>query len=312
MQDHGAPDPEATVAAVRPAVALRLQCAPVSGSAPRARAALRDSLTGTVFADRLDDAELALSELVTNAVLHARGSFTVTIEQEASALRVSVQDACAVSPSFSMLDRTAVTGRGLMLVSAVADRWGVDPIPGGGKRVWFEMTASGSGQRDVSDVDALLQAWSDDLETDPARELVRVVLTDLDTDVVARSEAHVQALLRELALVGGAAAAEHRDSDLTVHRVLEAAARTDSLRAELRHQVSLALTHAQPRVDVTLSLRREAASCVLDLARALEEADRLARAGALLSGVLLLEPVPAGLTQARTAYLRRIAAQLSF
>ena len=38
-------------------------------------------------------------------------------------------DGSPVSPSFSMLDPTAVTGRGLMLISAASDRWGVDPLP---------------------------------------------------------------------------------------------------------------------------------------------------------------------------------------
>lgn len=292
---------------------LHLELIPVPGSAPRARAALRDTVRDSAYADRLDDAEMALSELVTNAVLHARDTFAVVVVLDSTALRVSVQDPCPVSPSFSMLDPTAVTGRGLMLVSAVADRWGVDPAAGGGKTVWFEMSATGVEHGQQADVNALLAAWGDDLDGEPGRELVRVVLTDLDTALVARSEAHVEALLRELALVSGAPRvdADGTGTDLTGHRVLAAAAATDGLRAELRHQVSAALAHDLPRVDVALSLRLEAAEAVRDLAAALEEADRLTRAGGKLAGVLLLAPVEAELTQARTSYLRRIVAQLA-
>jgi anti-sigma regulatory factor (Ser/Thr protein kinase) len=280
----------------------RLPLEPLPESVPAARDLLRRVVAGTVFDARMEDAELALSEMVTNAVLHGREPIALTVTLTEHALRVEVTDANPVSPSFSMLDQTAVTGRGLLLISAVADRWGVDPA-GTGKVVWIEVLAGQDAQTEI-DVDALLASWGDELAQDPADECVRIVLTDLDVGLVARAEAHVEALLRELALVaaaGTAPAAQRR----VAGNVLAAAAAVDPVRAELRHQLVVAVSRHEPRVDVTVSVRRADAEGVRDLAHALDEADRLSR-----TGDLLLAPAPLELSDARRAYLRRMLAQL--
>ncbi len=269
---------------------------------PAARALLREVLRDSPLAHRLEDGELALSELVTNAVLHGRDPLAVRVVLGEGVLRAEVADANPVSPSFSMLDQTAVTGRGLLLISAVSDRWGVEPSSAG-KVVWFELLA-GRDVQTVLDVDALLASWGDELAVDPADECVRVVLTDLDVALVARAESHVEALVRELTLVlaaGTAAAADRRAAG----NVVSAAAAVDPVRADLRHQVAVALARGRRTVDVELSVRRGDAESVRDLMHALDEADRLSR-----TGRLLLAPAPVELSDARRAYLRRILAQL--
>lgn len=286
----------------RGTVEVRRPLAPVPEAVPDARALLRDVVVATPFARRLEDGELALSELVTNALLHGREPIEVALRLSPDALRVEVRDANPVSPSFSMLDPTAVTGRGLMLISAVSDRWGVDPCPDG-KVVWFELLDGRDVQTEL-DVDALLVSWGDELAEDPALETVRVVLTDLDVELVARAEAHVEALLRELALVlstATSAAAEQR----TARNVLAAAAAVDPVRADLRRQLAAAVARGVERVDVTVAIRREDAEIVRDYAHAVDEADRLSRTGRLLT-----TPAPVELTHARRAYLRRVLAQL--
>ncbi|MCW2615711.1 MAG: putative sensor protein [Frankiales bacterium] len=279
---------------------------PVPEAAPSARAAVRSLLAGSGLASRIDDAELAVSELVTNAVLHGRAPITVALHLHADHLRVEVGDGSPVSPSFSMLDPTAVTGRGLMLISATADGWGVDPLPTG-KTVWFELRAGGRDVEVDVDVDALLAAWGDDLLGDPALEQVRIVLTDLDTTLVARSEAHVEGLLRELALLVGAGAGTAPAGQLrTASSVLQAAAGMDAVRADLRHQLSVAVSAGQPLVDLTLTVQRDDAELVRDFAHALDEADRLSRAG-----LLLMAPAPVELSDVRQSYLRRVLHQLA-
>ena len=288
--------------AVRRRVERVLELPAAPDAVPAARAVLCEVLAGSSLAHRLEDGELALSELVTNAVLHGRDPLGVRVVLAHDVLRAEVRDANPVSPSFSMLDQTAVTGRGLLIVSAVSDRWGVEPSPTG-KVVWFELSASRDVQT-VLDVDALLASWGDELVLDPADESVRVVLTDLDVSLVARSEAHVEALVRELTLVlsaGGAPAADRRPAG----NVVAAAGAVDPVRADLRHQVAVALAHGRRTVDVELAVRRRDAESVRDLLHALDEADRLSR-----SGRLLLTPVPRELSDARGAYLRRILAQL--
>ncbi|HTL85903.1 MAG TPA: ATP-binding protein [Acidimicrobiia bacterium] len=83
------------------------------------------------------DAELLVSELVTNAILHARSTATVSIERD-PALRVSVCDHSTAVPRVRNYGPTAVTGRGMLLVDRIARRWGVE-ISGNGKCVWFEI-----------------------------------------------------------------------------------------------------------------------------------------------------------------------------
>lgn len=279
----------------------RLALDPVPLAVPTARALLREVVAGTPFARRLDDGELALSELVTNAVLHGREPIDLCVRVDGDVLRVEVRDANPVSPSFSMLDPTAVTGRGLMLISSAADRWGVDPEPDG-KVVWFELRPT--GRAGEVDVDELLASWGDELLQDPALEQVRVVLTDLDVELTARSEAHVEGLLRELALVEGstgASAAELRSA----RNALAAAAAMEAVRADLHHQLSLAVARGLEQVDVTLTIRRDDAELVRDFSHAVDEADRLSRTEALLTA-----PAPVELSDARRAYLRRVLAQL--
>ena len=279
----------------------RLGLEPVPEAVPTARALLRDVVQRTDFAHRLDDGELALSELVTNAVLHGREPIQVSVVTSPAALRVEVCDANPVSPSFSMLDPTAVTGRGLLLISAVSDAWGVEPAPDG-KVVWFELRAGTDTQTEL-DIDALLASWGDELAEDPALEDVRVVLTDLDVGLTARAEAHVEALLRELTLLatGTVSPAQRR----TATNVLAAAVGVEPVRAELRHQLSLAVARGDARVDVHLTIRREDAELVRDFSHAADAADRLSR-----SSPLLLAPAPAELSHARRSYLQRILAQL--
>ena len=88
--------------------------------------------------DAIPDAELLVSELVTNAVLHARSATRVTIERDGTTLRFSVYDASPTRPRLRDYGPEAVTGRGLLLVDRIARRWGVDPQDAG-KCVWFEM-----------------------------------------------------------------------------------------------------------------------------------------------------------------------------
>ena len=275
----------------------------VPDAAPQARSLLRDQLAGTPLEDRLDDGLLAISELITNAVLHGRDPIEVTVTVTATCARAEVSDGSPVSPSFSMLDPTAVTGRGLMLISSAADRWGVEPRPDG-KSVWFELFVGGRDDGEA-DVDALLAAWGDDLVEDPAHEQVRVVLTDLQTELVARSEAHIEGVLRELHILIGCEEADPEHTRIA-RAVLQAAALMEPVRNDLRHQVAVAVSAGQPRVDVSVTLQREDAELVRDFVHAIDEADRLSR-----SGVLLTAPAPAELSAVRQTYLRRLLAQLT-
>lgn len=282
---------------------VRLELVPTPTVASDVRAALRRIIAGTCFEVRQHDAYLAASELVTNAVLHGREPIRVTITLTAELLRVEVSDASPVSPTFSLMDPTAVTGRGMVLVSSLADRWGVDPSPHG-KVVWMELASRRPAPAVEADIDALLAEWGKGLAVDPARECVRVVLTDLDAELLAATEAHVEGVLRELALMVSSTETSPRIGQIA-GQVLDAAERFDATRNDLKRQVAAAARTRQSLVDIELTITRGDAELVRDYRHALETADRLCAGGELLHE--RPDPLQVAL---RNGYLNRILAQL--
>ena len=86
-----------------------------------------------------ESAVLLVSELVTNAVLHARTDVDVVVAAGSDdRVRVSVIDRSPSMPAQRSFSATAGSGRGLRLVESVASRWGVD-AKDQGKEVWFEI-----------------------------------------------------------------------------------------------------------------------------------------------------------------------------
>jgi anti-sigma regulatory factor (Ser/Thr protein kinase) len=85
------------------------------------------------------DVGLLVSELATNAVLHARSPFQVTVIHQGARLRVEVSDENSRLPSFSVVPSDASSGRGLTLVQSLAGAWGVDAHLESGKTIWFEV-----------------------------------------------------------------------------------------------------------------------------------------------------------------------------
>ncbi|WP_073928959.1 ATP-binding protein [Streptomyces sp. CB03911] len=116
-----------------------------------ARLLLRTFLGGFEDGERFTEVgELLLSELVTNAVEHARvpaGRLVkVRFALEADRLRVEVHDASPQRPvpGPAPARPDAEAGRGLLLVRELSDGWGCCPRAGGiGKFVWFECTPAG-------------------------------------------------------------------------------------------------------------------------------------------------------------------------
>ncbi len=89
-----------------------------------------------------DVAELLSSELVTNAVLHARSGIELEAARTASALRVDVRDVGRgrVQPKAQPAPTEAEGGRGLSIVASLAESWGVEESSSG-KSVWFTLAA---------------------------------------------------------------------------------------------------------------------------------------------------------------------------
>jgi anti-sigma regulatory factor (Ser/Thr protein kinase) len=116
---------------------LRLD--PVGAAAAAARRYVADVLARLGREDLVDSARLGVSELVTNACLHAASPCVVRVIPTGETMRIEVSDDSPLVPVQSRREGTAGTGRGLLLVEA-AGRWGVDDRDDGaaGKTVWFE------------------------------------------------------------------------------------------------------------------------------------------------------------------------------
>jgi two-component sensor histidine kinase len=81
---------------------------------------------------------LIVNELVTNAVVHTVGSVMLTLDVKPESVRVVVSDSSDTLPRQRAQDLSAVGGRGLALVAAMSDDWGVHERDGG-KVVWADV-----------------------------------------------------------------------------------------------------------------------------------------------------------------------------
>ena len=120
---------------------LRLPPEPGSVAQARTFAVEAAGVEGEEIAELL---RLLVSELATNAVLHARTEFVVRVRPHGTTVRVEVEDRSADLPRRKAYGPAAVVGRGLVLVEAIADRWGIRQVPGG-KVVWAELEVDDRG-----------------------------------------------------------------------------------------------------------------------------------------------------------------------
>jgi anti-sigma regulatory factor (Ser/Thr protein kinase) len=118
---------------------------PATAHAPRrARQAMDEWLTERVAPERVADARLLASELVTNAVRHGDvpdgDAITLSLQVSDSTVRIVVEQPTSASPALVLEPPTAREGGfGLNLVARLADSWGVEHgVPG---KVWFAVVA---------------------------------------------------------------------------------------------------------------------------------------------------------------------------
>ncbi|MFI2235789.1 PAS domain S-box protein [Streptomyces chrestomyceticus] len=107
-------------------------------SVPEGRRFLLRTLRAWGLTALADTALLLSSELLTNAVRHARGPLTLRVWYSARELGVEVVDGSTPRPRARLADTAEENGRGLMLVEALADAWGARP-GAAGKTVWFTL-----------------------------------------------------------------------------------------------------------------------------------------------------------------------------
>ena len=111
---------------------------PEPASAGVARRFVGSTLDEWQLPEVVDVVILLASELVTNAILHARSPMELRLVTFDARVRVEVHDSSPIEPVLRIYEDEAMTGRGLALVESFSSRWGVEPDREG-KAVWFEV-----------------------------------------------------------------------------------------------------------------------------------------------------------------------------
>ena len=103
----------------------------------------------------VDDVQLVVSELATNAMRHARTPYSVVLRRFDETLRLEVLDGWCAEPSLVTPGPEDEGGRGVSIVDAVSREWGVTPRGTAGKSVWAEFDTEAPAAADTEHLSAL-------------------------------------------------------------------------------------------------------------------------------------------------------------
>jgi PAS domain S-box-containing protein len=178
----------------------RLLLPPEPVSVRQARRHVNQVLSDAGCEHLADDAMLAVSELVSNVVLHAHTDCEVSVELGDDEVRLSVRDLDTNLPTQQHFSTYATTGHGLSLVGQLSDECGIDSLGPDGKVVWCVLRPRPA----TADIGALDQAW--DLTgllppEEPAAVGPVALLAGVPTSLWLAGLEHQAAMLREIYLV---------------------------------------------------------------------------------------------------------------
>jgi PAS domain S-box-containing protein len=169
------------------AVLVERRLPPRAASAGAARRLVGSAVEDTAYAELADSARLAVSELVTNALVHAGTEIGVQVSLDDRGLLLEVHDGNPQTPVLRRHARESGTGRGLHMVQGLADDWGIYHR-GDGKVVWARFGQAGDGP-------------AVDVPLTPDAEVVHVELLDVPLLIHAAWQEHSTTLLREYLLM---------------------------------------------------------------------------------------------------------------
>jgi anti-sigma regulatory factor (Ser/Thr protein kinase) len=262
---------------------VRLAADPVCVSG--ARRFVSDGLRSWRRQDLLDDAELCVSELAGNAVLHSGTTFMeIVLQTLHRGVRISVEDdgptpAAAVVPRQPFaadgdetdLDDEPTTGRGLAIVSILASSWGVE-LTGAGKRIWAELVAGDTeygvrppvGEDELPDHPSppgmLPEGWG------------RVQMVGCPVELSLRQDQHLDELVRELQLISIEDNPSSRELAAQLQDLLRGPA---AARHTGRRVAQGAAAAGLESIDIEMAMPREFGAEVEKLQEAVRRADRL-------------------------------------
>lgn len=285
----------------------RLRLVPSPESVAAARRLASDVARSWDLGLLADDLVLVVSELVTNAVLHARTPLEVTLEQLADGVRVEVRDGSSAPlrphplrvpdgpPSLlsgeedtdaleQLLSIGATTGRGLGLVGSVATSWGFSPVPAGkGKVVWAELRTGDAGAavgRPTVNRRVLLEVASGRIGDVDRSHPVRLVAVPVR--LALESAMNLESVLREFQVMDLTGGPPEPAGELVAaaNGILD---RYPSLRQSVQDALAVALDRGDRLVDVDLLVPPDALLSLHRLNDLLDDVSRYCERGELLA-----------------------------
>ncbi len=256
-------------------------------SVAQARRLVARQLDAWSLSEISDDARLIASELLTNATLHAQPPIKMRLARLTSGIRLEVSDGSPEMPLMVRAGSDVMTGRGWTLVEALSHDWGVTPISDG-KLVWVTLLARPADEGVVNDpaAEPLDPPRPADPRTEHPDEAARyeVSLGDVPTSLLVSAKAHVDALIREFALLATGAATSSSGVPEDLAGLIERAVGNF---AEARQSIKRQALHAaetnNPRTRLSLRLPLEAAEAGLAYLQALDEVDGYCRSERMLT-----------------------------
>ncbi len=263
-------------------MAVRLR--PEPQSAGMARAWIREQLTSMGHPELVDSAQLATSELVTNAVLHARTRITVAVRDQGDEVLIEVADtsanrlAPALGEALNHDGALTTVGNGLQIIGALARRWGVRERGRSGKVVWFVPSSPDEETRVAPRFppDMLDGAGFDDIDT------AEVVLLDAPVRLLWETRFRVRDMRREMTLLTFQA-----DSPIDVpRRMIEVASEVEKVNAAMLtddEDFEQAVARGDETVTLHYVVPRATGPACAQLADLLDEAEKYCRSAQLLT-----------------------------
>lgn len=229
--------------------------------------------------DLVESAELGVSELVTNAVLHGAEPIGIQVRGTASHPRVEVLDGSVeppVPPTASQDDVLTTFGRGLAIVARTAASWGASIEPHG-KIVWFEPAPD---VRDDADPRWIIDQRHEPPHEVPSEGAVTVKLLGLDLELWSTLGRQYAELRRELRLLS---MSHEHDYPLAANLTSMFDNFERQFPGSYRAKIRAAQRAGRIKTDITTSLMPESAPIFVTMSEMLDVADAFCRAERLLS-----------------------------
>ena len=266
--------------------APRLLLDPEPQSVRRARVFIGEELERLGRLDLVDAAELGVSELVTNAILHADPPITVRLRGSRRRPRVEVHDTSSRPPSVvaDMTDDDHILrtfGRGMGIVALYSQSWGAD-VSSDGKVVWF--VPSGEPGADIAEGEVYDLAEAVELamaDVEPPESMMTVRLLGMPAQVFATFRGWYSEIRRELRLLSF----DQRDRFPVAEELAELTLQVESERRLARgvERLNAAIAEGLSSVDLEYVVPTTAADTMQRMQEVMLRADRFCRDQSLLT-----------------------------